>query len=306
MSEHGYERDRGRVDRREGPRGLSYGGGGYRPAGDPDDRREARDRDDDPRRFEGWPGQGYGGEGYGGASGLDRRRRGLEPRGFEGWPGQGYGGEGYGGEGYADPYRREQRGGERGERLEHQGEDYRRPGRQGGGEPHALEWRAPGRYSGVGPRGYRRSDERIREDVCEVLAEAGQLDASDIEVSVSAGIVTLRGSVPDRRMKRMAEDAADSCAGVRDVRNELDLASGGGWQSDSGWRPAREVGDRSEGDQEPAAAAPAAGTTDHAQSRTGAQRGVAPNEIEDESVSGNTLEDDRHPRPPASTTTIGP
>src|SRR5207248_398600 len=42
-----------------------------------------------------------------------------------------------------------------------------------------------GPHAGRGPRGYQRSDERIREDVCERMCQSGDLDASDIEVRVS-------------------------------------------------------------------------------------------------------------------------
>ena len=37
--------------------------------------------------------------------------------------------------------------------------------------------------------------------------------------------MTLRGTVPDRWMKRMAEDCVESCQGVKDVRNELRVES---------------------------------------------------------------------------------
>jgi hypothetical protein len=78
-----------------------------------------------------------------------------------------------------------------------------------------------GRYTGVGPRGYRRSDERIREDVNDRLMWHGDIDATDIEVDVNDGIVTLTGSVDSRREKRMAEDVAESVYGVWDVNNQL-------------------------------------------------------------------------------------
>ncbi|HSL43667.1 MAG TPA: BON domain-containing protein [Anaerolineales bacterium] len=80
-----------------------------------------------------------------------------------------------------------------------------------------------GRYSGVGPRGYRRSDERIADDINDRLTWHGQLDATDIEVSVREGVVTLTGSVDDRRQKRMAEDVAESVSGVEDVNNQLKI-----------------------------------------------------------------------------------
>jgi len=63
-----------------------------------------------------------------------------------------------------------------------------------------------GPHAGRGPRGYTRSDDRIREDVCDRLCEHGYIDASDVEVRVTAGEVTLEGSVRGRQQKRMAED----------------------------------------------------------------------------------------------------
>jgi hypothetical protein len=40
---------------------------------------------------------------------------------------------------------------------------------------------------------------------------------------VQNGEVTLRGDVPDRRMKRLAEDIADSIPGVQDIHNRLQI-----------------------------------------------------------------------------------
>ncbi len=85
------------------------------------------------------------------------------------------------------------------------------------------EWMRTGRYSGIGPRGYRRDDAAIREDVSERLMEHGDIDASDIEVEVHDGEVLYRGRVNSRYAKRAAEDAAYSVRGVRDVRNELHI-----------------------------------------------------------------------------------
>lgn len=82
-------------------------------------------------------------------------------------------------------------------------------------------WAIPGPHIGHGPRGYQRSDERIKEDVCERLAQHGRIDARNIDVTVENGEVTLRGSVDSRETKRLAEDAVESVSGVRDVRNEL-------------------------------------------------------------------------------------
>lgn len=77
---------------------------------------------------------------------------------------------------------------------------------------------------GRGPKGYRRSDERITEDVCERLTWHGDLDASAIEVHVENGEVTLEGTVESRQAKRIAEDLAESVLGVRDVHNRLYIA----------------------------------------------------------------------------------
>lgn len=83
--------------------------------------------------------------------------------------------------------------------------------------------RGAGPHRGKGPVGYRRSDERILELVCEALTDDDQLDASQIEVSVSNGAVTLSGVVDDRYAKRDAESCVCSIMGVRDVRNLLRL-----------------------------------------------------------------------------------
>jgi hypothetical protein len=80
---------------------------------------------------------------------------------------------------------------------------------------------ARGPYVGCGPRGYHRTDERILEDVCETMTDDGDLDASDIEVSVTAGEVMLSGTVPTRAQKRLAEDIADGISGVAEVHNRL-------------------------------------------------------------------------------------
>jgi len=76
-------------------------------------------------------------------------------------------------------------------------------------------------HAGRGPRNYRRSDERIREDINEELTRHPGIDATDIDVRVEDGEVTLSGMVDDRRAKRLAEDIAEQCSGVEDVHNEL-------------------------------------------------------------------------------------
>ncbi|HYH14914.1 MAG TPA: BON domain-containing protein [Flavisolibacter sp.] len=74
---------------------------------------------------------------------------------------------------------------------------------------------------GKGPRGYSRSAERIREEVCDRLAEDSWLDASDIEVQIQGDEVVLSGSVHSREDKRRAEDLVESVSGVRNVENRI-------------------------------------------------------------------------------------
>ncbi|CAO3429980.1 BON domain-containing protein [Azospirillum doebereinerae] len=88
---------------------------------------------------------------------------------------------------------------------------------------------APGNYRGVGPRGYRRSDERIREDISDRLTEDPRIDATGIDVSVAQGEVTLTGTVGHRADKRRAEDIAEAVSGVTHVQNDL-RADRDAWQ----------------------------------------------------------------------------
>ena len=86
-------------------------------------------------------------------------------------------------------------------------------------EPYKLP--GTGRYSGRGPKGFVRSDARIEDDVHRVLTDDAEVDASDVRVRVDGGEVTLEGSVPERAMKRGAEDVVEAVRGVRDVHNRL-------------------------------------------------------------------------------------
>lgn len=159
------------------------------------------------------------------------------------WPGPEQGGEftgaRYGAGGYgqngSDPGRRVSSYGDRVYRGGVGGggpaEDYRRGGdRHGPADlPYGAEYGAPwpggdaGRAShrGLGPKGYRRSDERINEDVHDRLTEDPHIDASGVVVMVQEGEVTLSGSVSDRRAKHHAEAIVEHIAGVTHVQNNL-------------------------------------------------------------------------------------
>lgn len=87
---------------------------------------------------------------------------------------------------------------------------------------------------GRGPRNYQRTDQRIYEDVCERLTEDEKVDASDIEVSVADGEVTLIGTVRSRTSKRRAAQVAEDVRGVRDVHNTIRVID------EQVWPPRRE------------------------------------------------------------------
>ncbi len=76
-------------------------------------------------------------------------------------------------------------------------------------------------HRGRGPKGYKRSDERIKEDISDRFSEDHWLDASDIEIEVSGGEVTLSGTVESRAAKYRAEMMAENCSGVIEVQNNL-------------------------------------------------------------------------------------
>jgi hypothetical protein len=182
------------------------------------EREQARGRyGEDERRWrgeEGWRGRDWrederGTEWRGGERG--------ELGGAHGWRG----GEGRwgGGEGRWG-------GGERG--FDERESGFTREMRRQAGEeePGAFErmgermkegWRS---LTGRGPKGYKRSDERIRDDLSERIARSW-VDAVEVEVKVEKGEVTLTGFVRSREEKRTIEDLADDVFGVDDVNNHL-------------------------------------------------------------------------------------
>ena len=95
-----------------------------------------------------------------------------------------------------------------------------------------------GEHQGRGPRGYQRSDDRIREDISERLTDDAMIDASEIEVAVQNREVTLTGTVRDRNEKRRAEDIAESVTGVSHVQNNLRIG-----QKQGGHATGTEAGD---------------------------------------------------------------
>ena len=163
----------------------------------------------------GYEGQGVGrpfvGESiYGGSRG-----------GYGGYGGSSYGSSGYGSSGYGRGS--SSSGGSYGQQQGDRGFWDRASDEVSSwfGDDDARRRRERDEHRGRGPKGYTRSDERIREDVNDRLTDDGWLDASDIEVQVSSAEVTLTGQVNSREEKRRAEDIVEAVSGVKHVQNNL-------------------------------------------------------------------------------------
>ena len=68
------------------------------------------------------------------------------------------------------------------------------------------------------------ADERIWEEVHDRLMGHPNLDATEMEIEVEEGHVTLVGRVDSRESKWLAEEIARAVPGVQDVRNRLKVA----------------------------------------------------------------------------------
>jgi osmotically-inducible protein OsmY len=90
---------------------------------------------------------------------------------------------------------------------------------QQGGSP----WRSGSEqgFRGKGPKGFTRSDERLKEVICESLTDDNDVDASEISVDVKDGKVTLTGTVSERRQKYLIEESVEETGGVKEVDNQL-------------------------------------------------------------------------------------
>lgn len=78
-----------------------------------------------------------------------------------------------------------------------------------------------GLYYGVGPVGWKRNDEKLKDLVCKVLYQSHEVDPSEMEVEVKDGVVTLKGQIESRGMRNVAEDLILSVPGVVDVFTNL-------------------------------------------------------------------------------------
>ncbi|HEX5014774.1 MAG TPA: BON domain-containing protein [Candidatus Limnocylindrales bacterium] len=157
---------------------------------------------------------------------------------------------------------------------------------QGAGEAWTGRWggrrRSAGGFTGRGPKGYQRSDQRLEEEISDRLMADAWVDASEIEVRVKSGEVTLTGTVDDRDAKRRAEDIAEQVMGVRDVMNQIRVESDGGRSRESSAtrgsgssgssRRSTRNGGRSTDDQTTASGAGASGSSSRGNASGGSSR----------------------------------
>lgn len=169
--------------------------------------RHGREAERSQGRRGGWRDEGWRAGGRSDAEEDERRE--VMQGGDEGWPGGVRGSEG--GAGYGRGFFGTAYGLYTG-RPEHE------PHR--GRAPPGREVRGAERVAGRGPKGYRRSDERILDEIVERLMRTG-VDAADVEIKVEHGEVTLTGFVAERREKRNIEEACEDVMGVEEVHNRI-------------------------------------------------------------------------------------
>jgi hypothetical protein len=238
----GRERWRTRDDEQRsfGSRQVDPGRGGYggRSSGDYGAQGSAY-RDASYRGIQ--TGEGDRSATYGERGGRDRsygvQSYGDKPYADQAYNDRAYGGQSMGERNYGDRSYGERSGAERTRSNREAGYDFTPEGtnpallRIADGESEHLGRSHGGEHRGRGPKNYTRSDARITEDVNDRLSDDSWLDASEIEVKVEAGEVTLSGTVQSREDKRRAEDLAEQVGGVRHVQNSLRIEHQQAWNA---------------------------------------------------------------------------
>ena len=83
-------------------------------------------------------------------------------------------------------------------------------------------WLEPGLYSGFGPS-YDSAGDPVGQEVASRLTQHGQVDASNIEITVENGDVLLEGTVADEETKRLVGEAIQTVPGVNQIENMLQV-----------------------------------------------------------------------------------
>jgi osmotically-inducible protein OsmY len=82
-----------------------------------------------------------------------------------------------------------------------------------------------GIFSGIGPKNYQRSDQRIYEDAVDRLSQHGKLDVYKVELEVKNGEVKGNGTDRNRYDKRLVEEIIDTVPRVMNIQNHLRFTS---------------------------------------------------------------------------------
>jgi len=224
----------------ESGRWQDYPRGGFRNPGDRERNDFGRDRyetgserryspDFDEQRYRYYEGSGQ----YADASNSFEGDRSYSAGGYPEEFGYRRGGQergsSYRSSGYQDEFNRGGRGNNYGSPQRYGSGNYSHYGSEGslgrdyGGEQYGQQSQQS--YRGRGPKGYERSDERLKEMVCERLTDDPMIDASEVSIEVTNKTVRLTGTVDDRRIKYMIEDVIEQVGGVRDIDNQLRVQS---------------------------------------------------------------------------------
>jgi hypothetical protein len=85
------------------------------------------------------------------------------------------------------------------------------------------EYQTRKNYYGIGPKGYKRSDMRLKEEAYLLLNQDPILDSSSIQIDVLNNVIYLKGVVDSRRDKKRAEVLIEDIYGIEDVQNQLKI-----------------------------------------------------------------------------------
>jgi BON domain len=89
-----------------------------------------------------------------------------------------------------------------------------------GGQGYGQGGQGQGQRRGKAPKGYQRSDDRLKEMICEKLMDEPSIDASEVSIDVQGQVVTLEGTVESRQAKYEIESLIDQY-GAKDIVNNI-------------------------------------------------------------------------------------
>ena len=78
-------------------------------------------------------------------------------------------------------------------------------------------------HVGKGPKGYKKDDYAIYEEICENLTRDSYIDASSINVNVEKAVLYLTGEVESEEMRDRVMGLAQEIHGVSHILNEIVL-----------------------------------------------------------------------------------